>query len=137
MQNNIPLPTDNIYKFYALFGLLLFVFSVGSIVYINKQTNNEIVSIANEIDMIDINKSNSNMYPILQKKLDVIISDRKIFQFILSAFAVIGGIMAFYGFSEWHTKIQPKQDKILDLEIEKSILELEILKNKINKSDDN
>lgn len=30
MENKIPLPTDNIYKFYALFGLLLLVFTIGA-----------------------------------------------------------------------------------------------------------
>lgn len=39
MQSRIPLPTDNIYKFYALFGLLIIIFGFGSIVYINKTTN--------------------------------------------------------------------------------------------------
>ena len=29
MESKIPLPTDNIYKFYALFGLLLFIFAFG------------------------------------------------------------------------------------------------------------
>ena len=42
MESNIPLPTDNIYKFYALFGLLLFVFSIGSTLYVGR-TANEII----------------------------------------------------------------------------------------------
>ena len=29
MQSRIPLPTDNIYKFYALFGLLLLIASIA------------------------------------------------------------------------------------------------------------
>jgi hypothetical protein len=29
MENKIPIPTDNIFKFYALFGLLLCIFSIN------------------------------------------------------------------------------------------------------------
>lgn len=39
VENKIPLPTDNIYKFYALFGLLLLVFTIGAALYVNRTTN--------------------------------------------------------------------------------------------------
>ena len=39
MLGRIPPPTDNIYKFYALFGLILFIFDFSSVMYINKSTN--------------------------------------------------------------------------------------------------
>ena len=38
MHSNIPLPTDNIYKFYALFGIALIVSSILAITYISSNT---------------------------------------------------------------------------------------------------
>lgn len=37
----------------------------------------------------------------------------------LLSFFVFGGGFTFYGFHHWHTKIQPKQDRFLDLQIKK------------------
>jgi len=42
MESKIPLPTDNIYKFYALFGLLLFITSGLTVVW-NSNTTNETI----------------------------------------------------------------------------------------------
>ena len=49
MENKIPVPTDNIFKFYALFGLMLFVFSFGAIIYVNSHTNEVIFTTAPEL----------------------------------------------------------------------------------------
>ncbi len=46
MDSRIPLPTDNIFKLYALFGLLLLIFSIASALYVNKSTNDLIFETA-------------------------------------------------------------------------------------------
>lgn len=39
MESKIPLPTDSIYKFLAMFSLLLVIFSVGAVIYASNSTN--------------------------------------------------------------------------------------------------
>ena len=43
MEDKIPIPTDNIYKFYALFGLVLFIFCAGSFIFVQEKTNDLLV----------------------------------------------------------------------------------------------
>lgn len=52
MESRVPLPTDNIFKFYALFGLLLTIFSAGSVLYVNKSTNDLAFEIAVEYETL-------------------------------------------------------------------------------------
>ena len=39
MESNISVPTDNVYKFYAISSLLVLIFSMGAVLYLNKTTN--------------------------------------------------------------------------------------------------
>lgn len=39
MESKTPLPTDSIYKFLAMFSLLLVIFSVGAVIYASNSTN--------------------------------------------------------------------------------------------------
>ena len=52
MLNRVPLPTDNIFKFYALFGLLLVMFGIGSTLYVSKSTNDLVFGIAVEYETL-------------------------------------------------------------------------------------
>lgn len=54
MENKIPLPTDSIYKFYALFGLLLFIFSIGSTIYVSRSTNELVFTSAIEFETLKV-----------------------------------------------------------------------------------
>jgi hypothetical protein len=69
LQSRIPLPTDNIFKFYALFGLLLTIFGFASVLYLNKTTNELIYQSAIDVAELEaiIKKS-----PVQIAKLDVI-----------------------------------------------------------------
>lgn len=60
MQSNIPLPTDNIYKFYALFGLLLIISSILTIVYVSNQTFNSGFTLVKEYEALKNLPSNKD-----------------------------------------------------------------------------
>lgn len=52
MESKIPLPTDNIFKFYALFGVLILIASIVSVVWINNSTNERIHSLIREYESL-------------------------------------------------------------------------------------
>ena len=132
MQSRIPLPTDNIYKFYALFGLLVML-TTAIMFFIRHE---------------DYNKAAFNRYIPLEtlKQKNKLTSDEKLELFLLEqqskiaksdqsfefgiyflCFIIVGAGMTIYGFYNWHNKIQPRQDELLDLQIRKLKSEIKAL----------
>ena len=152
MQNKVPLPTDNVYKFFALFGLILLIFSLGATIYITKEANVQLIDIAIQLDNANSNSFSDETKSVIEGYRDVIISDRDGFNGLLVGLAIFGTFLGLFGFSIWMFRIQPQQDKlvtfqlekykyeidiesikksaILELQIEKEKLEIELLKKK-------
>lgn len=128
MENRIPLPTDNIFKFYALFGLLLVIFGIGSTLYVNKSANDLVFEFAVEYETLKADPlrsvSQEVRFQILQKKLGVAKSDKTLFISILGVINGIGIFMVWYGFKKWHTELQPIQDEMARLNLKKLRREL-------------
>ncbi|MFM2591255.1 hypothetical protein [Vibrio sp. TBV020] len=125
MESRIPLPTDNIYKFYALFGLLLVIFGLGSIIYVNQSTNNLVYDVIIEYHTLKNIPVEARTlvqeatFQVLDKKLDVAVRNKFIFLIAIGGMIAGGVCMLWYGFKTWHTKIQPMQDEITRLNIKK------------------
>jgi len=125
MQSRIPLPTDNIYKFYALFGLLLFIFGIGSLIYVNESTNSQTYEIIGEYHTLkQMHPKARSMaqeikYQILDRKLDDAVASKIYYSLGIGLITVLGILMFCYGFKIWHTIIQPMQDDITRLNIKK------------------
>jgi hypothetical protein len=88
MESKVPLPTDNIFKFYALFSLLVFVFSVGAILYSNKTANELAISTLVEIEQLKqdpVPSPSQRMRLVaLERQLEVSQANRKFFLWSLS-----------------------------------------------------
>jgi len=123
MESRIPLPTDNIYKFYAFFGLLLVIFSIGAVLYVNKITNDIAYKNAVEYEVLKADPLRSlpqeARFKILTKQFEIAVQNKDMFNSFLGVFIGIGLLMIFYGFRKWHLEIQPIQDEILRLNIKK------------------
>jgi len=123
MESRIPLPTDNIFKFYALFGLLLVIFGIGATLYVNKSTNDLVFEFAVEYETIKADPlrsvSQEARFQILQKKLVVAKNDKTLFLSSLGGVIGIGILMVWYGFKKWHTEVQPIQDEMARLNLKK------------------
>jgi len=129
MTPNIPIPTDHVYKFHALCGLAFLISSLVVLVYSHDRFNERIVKNTLELAIL---KSRDNLSQeeelkkqLLSRILEVNHSDRKFIPKALGVFAGMGILMMGYGFIVWHTKVQPNQDRLLELQIKK--LEREIL----------
>lgn len=123
MQTRIPLPTDNIYKFYALFGLLVFISSM--VLFVTTYTTFQSRSVERTIELSVLTnlETLSAKQKATKEVLEVLAvvdkSDKKTFLRYIGVFLSIGLLLIYYGFRKWHKEIQPKQDKLLDLEIKK------------------
>lgn len=123
MENKIPLPTDSIYKFYALFGLLVFIFCSGAVIYVTRSTNDLIFTSSIEFETL---KAIEKPTPIeiakregIEKRIQIALADKA---FFLQALGVITAFAMFtmgYGFLKWHRDLQPIQDETARLQLEK------------------
>ncbi|BBB24869.1 hypothetical protein [Amphritea japonica] len=123
MESRIPLPTDNIFKFYALFGLLILIFGIGSTLYVNRSTNDFVFDVGVEYETLRADPARTVLqetrFNFLQKKLEVAQDNKKFYLYSLGGVIAIGIFMMFYGFKKWHTEVQPIQDEIARLSLEK------------------
>ncbi|PCJ28216.1 MAG: hypothetical protein COA96_01535 [SAR86 cluster bacterium] len=123
MESRIPLPTDNIFKFYAFFGLLLIIFGIGSTLYVNQSTNSLVFDIAVEYETLKIDPvrsgSDETRFLILDRKLEIAKKNKTFFLICLSIIIGLGFLLVWYGFKKWHTEIQPLQDEIARLSLKK------------------
>lgn len=137
MDNKIPLPTDNIYKFYSLFGLFIFL----HVCLLLLLPNNTYLERAFEAyEEVEILKSIQNPSPeqkvrikILERKAEIDPVNKKVYMNIIGFGIGISIGLMFYGFLRWHKKIQPKQDEFLQKQIDKVDLEIRLLKKDAHK----
>lgn len=140
MQNNIPVPTDNIFKFYALFGLLLFVFSCGSLLYVNNATNSLVISLFPEfIGLKQIEKpsrADSAKIELIERRLEVTKSDKDFYLKAISVLAALGVITMSYGFFKWHVELQPVLDETAKVQLEIAKLQFAQLRRELATKDE-
>ena len=128
MENRIPLPTDNIFKFYALFGLLLFIFSCSSTLYVTRSANDVVFSALPELESLkQIEKptpAETVRIALLQRKLEITKSDKNFFVNSLGVFAGVAFLLMVVGFRKWHTGLQPVLDRTAKVQLEIAELQL-------------
>ena len=128
MESKIPIPTDNIFKFYALFSLLILMFSLGSMIYVQQSTNDRLASTLPELEVLKQTKELSvrdeaRKY-VLERQLEVTVSDKKFFNQCLGGIAGFAVFGIWYGFQRWHKVIQPLQDESARVQLEIARLQL-------------
>lgn len=134
MLDRVPVPTDNIYKFIALFSLVVLVFSSWQMISVTTASN--AIVIKNYPEIVELQSlevrtlAQEAKLAVLEREKEVVVNDRKLFVNILSwviAFAFYGII---YGFWVWRREIQPMVDaqnkaqlELLQLQVEQLRLE--------------
>jgi len=130
MESKFPIPTDNIFKFMALFGLVVMVTSMSLMIYENSSTNQTVLSRA--IAIYDLEASEDahkeEKSALLLKEIEVAAGNGKIFRWSLAFMFAIGLYVSIDGFRRWYSVIQPIHDDILDLQKQKLELEVAALK---------
>ncbi|WP_417442093.1 hypothetical protein [Idiomarina sp.] len=128
MQSTLSVPTDNIYKFYALFGLIIMVTTAVMFAVRHQHYNRLAFERHIPIKTLEtkgpLTREEQLRLSLLQDKAEIASADKNLeLGVYFFCFFVFGFVFTTYGFIGWHTKIQPREDKFLDLQIEK--LELE------------
>lgn len=140
MENRLPLPTDNIYKFYALFGLLLFIFSLGALLHQNRAYNEIIFAAIPEIEdlkhVAQPTASQKAKILVLERRIDISKSDHNFQTIALGSLGGVAGILMYYGFRRWHTRIQPVVDRTAIIQLEIAEFRLKKLKQEQAKEED-
>jgi hypothetical protein len=131
MQSTVPIATDHIYKFYALFGLSLFISAGLTLAYLHVHFVNLLYQESVDLQVLEAKSDLSQEEKIRKDNLVAKIGHDKSLQLmhpkILGNIAGIGLILIVYGFYKWHVKIQPKHDMLVDLQIEKIKFEISTL----------
>lgn len=132
MESKIPVPTDNIFKFYALFSLLLFIFSCGALIYSTQMTNQIIFSTVVELETLkeQPNPSNTVLAKIagLERQKEIALKNRTFYEWVLGGLSGLSVWLGFYGFRRWHKDIQPVIDEMQRVQLEIARLQLEKLR---------
>jgi hypothetical protein len=129
MENKIPLPTDNIYKFYALFALFLLIFSFAATLYANRSSNEQIIGLLLQIEDIkqatNLTEAQATLRKdLLTRQLEIATSDKKFFRCALAVMAAFALYGMLYGFAKWHREVQPLADEAARVQLQLAKLEL-------------
>ena len=121
MQPNVPVPTDNLYKLMALFGLVLIISALFTAAYVHVNVNNKHFSYVdvyygpttrNEPDQAEFKKH-------IESQVDALHDGSELAMSIAGGALAIGGWLCILGFKRW-AKIQPLHDELLELQIAKA-----------------
>ena len=131
MESKIPLPTDNIYKFAALFSLLLLIFSLGAVIYATSSANAVIFEHWGEVETLKAQEKRTveqaSRLKALERKIEVTLEDKKAFNKISSFLGALGFAGMILGFGYWHRRIQPLADQMALTQLEMARLQLLLL----------
>lgn len=123
-DSKLPIPTDHYFKFCALFGLLLMITIIASFTYLHQTTNAMLFDTVIGLEEL---KAKENKTVVDTKKIEVqeaririAVEDKSTYNQVLGAALGCAIAIAIYGLAGWRYKLQPKQDRLLDLQIEKA-----------------
>ena len=135
MTPSLPVPTDNIYKFMCLFGLTLIVVAIFS--YVSTYT----ASLDRKVKYIeviipleakgDLSKTEEKTLELNKRLLEVTTSNQNNAENTTFWVFVIGSLISLYGGWQWRYKIQTRDDKLAQLQMEKLALEVQKLRTEI------
>lgn len=132
MESKIPLPTDNLYKFFALFALVVFLSGFGTIIYATSATNTIAFEHWVELESLQALKEptleQAARLRSLERRIEVAVADKETYT-LLGQFLIVAGVVGMYlGFSHWYMRIQPLADQMADTQLEIAKLQLLSLK---------
>ncbi|WP_252274183.1 hypothetical protein [Pseudomonas subflava] len=137
MEGKIPVPTDNIFKFYALFSLLIFVFCWGTLIFVNQSTNRTVFASVIELQELESLQDPSPVdeakSAILKRQLEIAKADKRFYVALLGALSGLSVLGGFYGFRRWHSELQPLVDETARVQLEIAKLQLAKLRAEVER----
>lgn len=119
MQPSLPIPTDNIYKFACLFGLVLIVSGIFAFVSSYSASLDRKVKYSEVVIPLEAraerSKSEDDLLAMNRKLIEVTRSNEKAANAAIGVVLAIGLGLSVYGAGKWHQVIQRRDDKLAEL----------------------
>jgi len=132
MPPSFSIATDNIYKFTCLFGLALIITAIFSFISMYSASLEQKVKYMEALILLEAktekNKVDADLLEMNKKLLEVATSNDKTGNSFASAVLGTGIVFSIFGAFLWYGKIQLRDDKLAQLQIEKLELELSKLR---------
>lgn len=136
MNTRVPIPTDNIYKFYALFGLALLFACIIAFVSTYNTHLDRTFDVHEELEILKKLKKPTGeqqvRIEILERKAEIDPENKKFYMSIINGGVGISIVIISFGFFMWQFKVQPKQDELIKKQLEKIDLEIKALNKQLN-----
>lgn len=123
MIPNLPIATDNIYKFACLFGLAMIIASILSFVTVYSSTLDRKVKLSEAIIPLEakevLTKAEKDTLELNRKLIEIAKSNERVAHGLVGGTFAVGLMLSIYGARRWRTKIQARDDLLAELQIEK------------------
>lgn len=130
MQPSLPVPTDNIYKFSCLFGLVLIVSAVIAIASVYSNSLDRKIVYVQAVIALDSKaertKQEEESLKLNRLLIDVTKKNEDYVNIWLGVVIGFGLCLSGFGAMQWHRTIQRRDDQLAELQIQK--LQAEIAK---------
>ena len=121
MNPSISVPTDNIYKFFALFGLVLVVSAYLGAIGFAVMRQNEVYDSYKDV----IHSKEDKWKEFQANKIKAVSREMDTITHVAGWGIGIGVCVSAFGFYRWYRHVQPKHDRLVELQIQKLEKELE------------
>lgn len=138
MTPSLPVPTDNIYKFSALFGLALVVSGIFAFTTVYTSSLEKKIKYAEAMIALEAKTTRTKLeddtLALNRKLVEVTQSNERTANYSLGSLIAIGLALSVYGAVRWHQFIQPRDDEIARLQKEKLEAEVSKLRAEVDRS---
>lgn len=129
MSLSVPSATDNIYKFYTIFGLTLIVASILGLVHVVQSGNAKVYQLAKDYDTLVPKDEKEQKLSATGAVIDEMLKQHGDDQFAMKAVLygvlIIGGGFTGRGFHKWRKEVQPMDTRLKELQIKRLEQEVE------------
>ncbi|MAY42604.1 MULTISPECIES: hypothetical protein [unclassified Neptuniibacter] len=119
MTPRLSVPTDNIFKFFALFGTVMLISSFLAMVFINDNTNMRLMEWADELASFEadqvVTSYETKRAEMLERLIEIEAENKQTFIIVLNVLMILGASLAAVGFLKWFKDIQPMEDEYKEL----------------------
>ncbi|WP_415886016.1 hypothetical protein ACMXYO_15430 [Neptuniibacter sp. QD37_6] len=137
MTPGFSIPTDNIYKFYALLGLALVLSSMLSFVYVYDTSRAKALERAEEMMILEqkeeLSVRDAKRKELLEALVKVEEENKKFYMSVLNYSLAAGIAIGLFGLMVWQFSVQPRSDRLIELQIKSLEEEVESRDKKSDK----
>ena len=133
MAPNVPLPTDNIYKFACLFGLALIVVAVFSFVSVYTSSLDRKIKHSEVVISLEAkterSKAEADLLELNKRLLEITKSNEDAARNLIFVVLGLGLVLSAVGATAWYRLIQTRDDQLASLQLRKLIAEVNKLEH--------